>query len=61
MKAADAAFKALTAGLGFATLYLAGTFSINVYRGLSWHSEQSVSTPSPPPPPPPPPCRWRGL
>ncbi|KAK3145621.1 hypothetical protein QOZ80_3BG0255260 [Eleusine coracana subsp. coracana] len=41
MKAADVAFKALTAGLGFATLYLAGTFSINVYRGLSWHSEQS--------------------
>ncbi|GJN22822.1 hypothetical protein PR202_gb10421 [Eleusine coracana subsp. coracana] len=44
MKAADVAFKALTAGLGFATLYLAGTFSINVYRGLSWHSEQSIDS-----------------
>ncbi|KAF0926177.1 hypothetical protein E2562_022015 [Oryza meyeriana var. granulata] len=27
--------------LGVATLYLAATFSVNVYRGLSWHSEQS--------------------
>ncbi|KAF2942098.1 hypothetical protein DAI22_03g396800 [Oryza sativa Japonica Group] len=43
MAVADVAFKALTAGLGVATLYLAGTFSVNVYRGLSWHSEQSVS------------------
>nr|ABF99629.1 hypothetical protein LOC_Os03g60950 [Oryza sativa Japonica Group] len=41
MAVADVAFKALTAGLGVATLYLAGTFSVNVYRGLSWHSEQS--------------------
>uniref|UniRef100_A0A0D9W0V9 Uncharacterized protein n=1 Tax=Leersia perrieri TaxID=77586 RepID=A0A0D9W0V9_9ORYZ len=38
---ADFAFKAVAAGLGVATLYLAGTFSVNVYRGLSWHSEQS--------------------
>jgi len=43
MAVADLAFKALTAGLGVATLYLAGTFSVNVYRGLAWHSEQSVS------------------
>ncbi|KAL5209727.1 hypothetical protein ABZP36_005350 [Zizania latifolia] len=43
MAVADVAFKALTAGLGVATLYLAATFSVNVYRGLSWHSEQSVS------------------
>jgi hypothetical protein len=50
----DLAFKALTAGLGVATLYLAGTFSVNVYRGLSWHSEQSVSETTPPPIPPPP-------
>ncbi|KAF8757363.1 hypothetical protein HU200_010878 [Digitaria exilis] len=50
---ADLAFKALTAGLGVATIYLAGTFSVNVYRGLSWHSEQSVSeTPHPTPPSP---------
>ncbi|CAL4936815.1 unnamed protein product [Urochloa decumbens] len=41
MAVGDLAFKALTAGLGVATLYLAGTFSVNVYRGLSWHSEQS--------------------
>jgi hypothetical protein len=45
----DLAFKALTAGLGVATLYLAGTFSVNVYRGLSWHSEQSVSETTPHP------------
>ncbi|TVU44341.1 hypothetical protein EJB05_03777 [Eragrostis curvula] len=42
MAVADLAFKALTAGLGVATIYLAGTFSVNVYRGLAWHSEQSV-------------------
>ncbi|RLN43246.1 hypothetical protein C2845_PM01G24730 [Panicum miliaceum] len=41
MAVGDLAFKALTAGLGVATLYLAGTFSVNVYRGLAWHSEQS--------------------
>ncbi|CAN6297214.1 unnamed protein product, partial [Urochloa humidicola] len=41
MAVADLAFKALTAGLGVATLYLAGTFSVNLYRGISWHSEQS--------------------
>ena len=55
MAVGDLAFKALTAGLGVATLYLAATFSVNVYRGLSWHSEQSVSpTPvrSPPSPQP---------
>ena len=39
----DMAFKALTAGLGVTTIYLAATFSFNVYRGLAWHSEQSVS------------------
>ena len=43
MAVGDLAFKALTTGLGVATLYLAATFSVNVYRGLSWHSEQSVS------------------
>ncbi|CAN6286328.1 unnamed protein product, partial [Urochloa humidicola] len=41
MAVGDLVFKALTAGLGVTTLYLAGTFSVNVYRGLSWHSEQS--------------------
>ncbi|KAJ4755176.1 hypothetical protein LUZ62_089581 [Rhynchospora pubera] len=37
----DVAFKALTAGLGIATIYLAATFSVNVYRGFSWHSAQT--------------------
>ncbi|KAI0497073.1 hypothetical protein KFK09_023401 [Dendrobium nobile] len=37
----DVAYKAFTAGLGAATIYLAVTFSINVYRGLSWHTSQS--------------------
>ncbi|OAY81150.1 hypothetical protein ACMD2_22727 [Ananas comosus] len=53
-RAGDVAFKVFTAGLGVATLYLTVTFSINVYRGLSWHSAQSVTPPPPPPPPPPP-------
>ncbi|CAL5351084.1 unnamed protein product [Camellia sinensis] len=34
-KAGCWAFKAITAGLGVATIYLAATFSVNVYRGLS--------------------------
>ncbi|PKU62234.1 hypothetical protein MA16_Dca027087 [Dendrobium catenatum] len=38
----DVAYKAFTAGLGAATIYLAVTFSINVYRGLSWHTSQSA-------------------
>ncbi|OAY80042.1 hypothetical protein ACMD2_24522 [Ananas comosus] len=42
-RAGDVAFKVFTAGLGVATLYLTVTFSINVYRGLSWHSAQSIS------------------
>ncbi|GMP69320.1 hypothetical protein CsSME_00028626 [Camellia sinensis var. sinensis] len=42
-KAGDWAFKAFTAGLGVATIYLAAIFSINVYRGLSWHNAQSNS------------------
>ncbi|KAI4329574.1 hypothetical protein MLD38_027947 [Melastoma candidum] len=41
-KAGDWGFKALTASLGVATLYLAATFSVNVFRGLSWHNSQSV-------------------
>ncbi|CAA3026470.1 Cytochrome c oxidase assembly, partial [Olea europaea subsp. europaea] len=40
-KVGDWAFKAFTAGLGVATIYLAATFSVNVYRGLAWHSSQS--------------------
>ncbi|AQK91480.1 hypothetical protein ZEAMMB73_Zm00001d009195 [Zea mays] len=55
MAVGDLAFKALTAGLGVATLYLAATFPVNVYRGLSWHSEQFVRTPGRPPPHP---CRF---
>jgi hypothetical protein len=54
MAVMDMAFKALTAGLGVTTLYLAGTFSVNVYRGLAWHSEQSVSVAAAQPPYPPP-------
>uniref|UniRef100_A0A0D3BHX7 Uncharacterized protein n=1 Tax=Brassica oleracea var. oleracea TaxID=109376 RepID=A0A0D3BHX7_BRAOL len=42
-KAGDWSFKAFTAGLGLATIYLTTTFSVNVYRGLSWHNAQSVS------------------
>ncbi|PWZ44097.1 hypothetical protein Zm00014a_023737 [Zea mays] len=56
MVVGDLAFKALTAGLGVATLYLAATFPVNVYRGLSWHFKQSVKrTPGRPPPHP---CRF---
>lgn len=40
-KAGDWAFKAFTAGLGVATIYLTATFSFNVYRGLAWHNAQS--------------------
>jgi hypothetical protein len=51
MAVGDLAFKAVTAGLGVATLYLAATFPVNVYRSLSWHSEQSVRRmPGRPPP-----------
>lgn len=42
-KAGDWAFKAFTAGLGVTTLYLAATFSANVYKGLAWHKAQSVT------------------
>ncbi|KAG6523054.1 hypothetical protein ZIOFF_020213 [Zingiber officinale] len=41
--AGDIVFKGLTAALGATTLYLAATFSINLYRGISWHTAQSVS------------------
>ncbi|CAN4100465.1 unnamed protein product [Withania somnifera] len=41
-KAGDLVFKAFVAGLGVATIYLTATFSVNVYRGLSWHKAQSV-------------------
>ncbi|CAI9096941.1 OLC1v1033205C1 [Oldenlandia corymbosa var. corymbosa] len=40
-KVGDWGFKAFTATLGVATIYLAGTFSVNVYRGLAWHSAES--------------------
>ncbi|KAF3506559.1 hypothetical protein Bca4012_005976 [Brassica carinata] len=43
-KAGDWSFKAFTAGLGFTTIYLTATFSVNVYRGLSWNNAQSVSS-----------------
>ncbi|CAN0903215.1 hypothetical protein LINGRAHAP2_LOCUS22436 [Linum grandiflorum] len=42
-KAADWTFKGFTAALGVATIYLTATFSVNVYRGLSWHKAQSVT------------------
>ncbi|KAJ4851384.1 hypothetical protein Tsubulata_006704 [Turnera subulata] len=41
-RAGDWAFKGFTAGLGVATIYLAATFSVNVYRGLAWHNAQTV-------------------
>ncbi|KAF6150107.1 hypothetical protein GIB67_035717 [Kingdonia uniflora] len=41
-KVGDLAFKTFTAGLGVATIYLTGTFSVNVYRGLAWHKAQQV-------------------
>ncbi|KAB5531961.1 hypothetical protein DKX38_018631 [Salix brachista] len=41
-RAGDWTFKAFTASLGVATIYLAATFSANVYRGLSWHNAQSI-------------------
>ncbi|CAI0399047.1 unnamed protein product [Linum tenue] len=41
-KAADWSFKGFTAALGVATVYLTATFSVNVYRGLSWHKAQTV-------------------
>lgn len=43
-KAGDLVFKAFTAGLGVATIYLTATFSVHVYRGLAWHNAQSVTT-----------------
>lgn len=42
-KIGDWAFKAFTAGLGLATVYMTATFSLNIYRGLAWHKEQKVS------------------
>ncbi|KAK9684647.1 hypothetical protein RND81_10G222600 [Saponaria officinalis] len=40
-KIGEWAFKGFTAGLGLTTIYLTATFSVNVYRGLSWHNAQS--------------------
>uniref|UniRef100_A0A3Q7H1E0 Uncharacterized protein n=1 Tax=Solanum lycopersicum TaxID=4081 RepID=A0A3Q7H1E0_SOLLC len=40
-KAGDLLFKAFVGGLGVTTIYLTATFSVNVYRGLSWHKAQS--------------------
>ncbi|KAL4185265.1 hypothetical protein AMTRI_Chr10g229860 [Amborella trichopoda] len=40
-KVGDVAFKVFSAGLGVATIYLTATFSVNVYRGYSWHRAQS--------------------
>ncbi|KAF1887799.1 hypothetical protein Lal_00023807 [Lupinus albus] len=41
-KVGDYAFKAFTATLGAATVYLTATFSVNVYTGLAWHNAQSI-------------------
>lgn len=43
-KAGDLLFKAFVGGLGVTTIYLTATFSVNVYRGLSWHKAQSVTS-----------------
>lgn len=40
-KIGDWAFKAFSAGLGVATVYLTATFSVNVYRGIAWHKAQT--------------------
>ncbi|KEH31868.1 hypothetical protein MtrunA17_Chr4g0059621 [Medicago truncatula] len=40
-KIGDYTFKAFTATLGITTIYLTGTFSVNVYKGLAWHKAQS--------------------
>ncbi|KAG5602369.1 hypothetical protein H5410_033739 [Solanum commersonii] len=40
-KAGDLVFKAFVGVLGVTTIYLTATFSVNVYRGLSWHKAQS--------------------
>ncbi|KAM3246862.1 hypothetical protein BC332_32583 [Capsicum chinense] len=40
-KAGDWAFKVFSAGLGVATIFFAANFSVNVYRGLSWHNPQT--------------------
>ncbi|KAF9624689.1 hypothetical protein IFM89_012982 [Coptis chinensis] len=42
-KVGDWAFKAFTGGLGVVTIYLTATFSVNVYRGLSWHNAQQYN------------------
>ncbi|KEH31869.1 transmembrane protein, putative [Medicago truncatula] len=42
-KIGDYTFKAFTATLGITTIYLTGTFSVNVYKGLAWHKAQSVT------------------
>ncbi|KAG1359056.1 hypothetical protein COCNU_08G005020 [Cocos nucifera] len=42
----DVAFRAFTPGLSIATLYLAGTFFVNFYHGLSWRRTQSLSSPT---------------
>ncbi|KAL2936015.1 RNA2 polyprotein [Bienertia sinuspersici] len=41
-KVGDLVFKGFTAGLGLTTIYLTATFSVNVYRGLSWHNSQTA-------------------
>ncbi|ERN18347.1 hypothetical protein AMTR_s00055p00198430 [Amborella trichopoda] len=46
-KVGDVAFKVFSAGLGVATIYLTATFSVNVYRGYSWHRAQSVCCSTP--------------
>ncbi|MCL7028452.1 hypothetical protein MKW94_029781 [Papaver nudicaule] len=43
-KVGDLAFKAFTAGLGVATIYLTATFSANVYTGISWHKAQQFTS-----------------
>ncbi|KAK7857349.1 hypothetical protein CFP56_018548 [Quercus suber] len=41
--AGDWAFTAFTTGLAGGTLYFAYAFSVNVYRGLSWHKAHVLS------------------
>ena len=41
--AGDWAFRAFTTGLACGTLYFAYGFSVNVYRGISWHKAHVLS------------------
>jgi len=45
--AGDWAFRAFTTGLACGTLYFAYGFSVNVYRGISWHKAHKIEKAAP--------------